>query len=180
MIFTNLTFRALGRTHIASKPCVAIAMLCFDSTVGFPWSVPVLTQQFDVESRSHTSPRTETREGPTRGSCGGPASAGTPGRTPRPAHATTPSQAAKPRRRSDEAEHGAEAPSTPAFGPGPLGISPTLPRRGLLPDQAPHTRRETRPRHPPRPLFAEAGHQTPAGAVLTLLSEPLLLPKLRS
>lgn len=45
MIFTILTFRALGRTHIASKPCVAIAMLCFDSTVGFPWSVPVLKQQ---------------------------------------------------------------------------------------------------------------------------------------
>lgn len=49
MIFTILTFRALGRTHIASKPCVAIAMLCFDSTVGFPWSVPVLKQQLSAE-----------------------------------------------------------------------------------------------------------------------------------
>lgn len=49
MIFTILTFRALGRTHIASEPCVAIAMLCFDSTVGFPWSVPVLKQQLDAE-----------------------------------------------------------------------------------------------------------------------------------
>lgn len=49
MVFTNLTFRALGRTHIASKPCVAIAMLCFDSTVGFPWSVPVLKQRLVVE-----------------------------------------------------------------------------------------------------------------------------------
>ena len=39
--FTPVWMAALGSPFA----CVAIAMLCFDSTVGFPWSVPVLKQQ---------------------------------------------------------------------------------------------------------------------------------------
>lgn len=120
MIFTSLTFRALGRTHIASEPCVAIAMLCFDSTVGFPWSVPVLTQQFDVESRSHTCtaplhapPSERERDACLRGRPRG-------------------TSACKDRERGEQAPL-TPAPSTPAFGPGPLGISPALPRHALLP-----------------------------------------------
>lgn len=173
MIFTSLTFRALGRTHIASEPCVAIAMLCFDSTVGFPWSVPVLTQQFDVESRSHT--------------CTAPLHAPPSEREGR----LLARPAAGDQRLQGPRERGASPPN-----PSPLDAClrpwPTWNLPGATEARAPPrddggARAESppppSPRHPgshTRPLFAEAGHQTPAGTVLTLLSEPLLLPKLRS
>jgi hypothetical protein len=42
---------ALGRNHIASTPIAAIAMLCFNYTVGLPWSVPVLSRLLSVNRR---------------------------------------------------------------------------------------------------------------------------------
>ncbi len=42
---------ALGRNHIASTPIAAIAMLCFNYTVGLPWSVPVLSRLLSVSRR---------------------------------------------------------------------------------------------------------------------------------
>jgi hypothetical protein len=41
----------LGRNHIASTPIAAIAMLCFNYTVGLPWSVPVLSRLLSVSRR---------------------------------------------------------------------------------------------------------------------------------
>jgi hypothetical protein len=41
----------LGRNHIASTPITAIAMLCFNYTVGLPWSVPVLSRLLSVSRR---------------------------------------------------------------------------------------------------------------------------------
>lgn len=161
MIFTNLTFRALGRTHIASKPCVAIAMLCFDSTVGFPWSVPVLKQQLSVQPAPLP-----------RGSVGDDAS-GRPGRG-RAGRGIARRQATRPlppRRRA--LEHGsprAGTPSTPAFGPGPRS-APLLRGggHGQAPDGA-HSAHESRrtPRGPRptghTPFCDAAGIQTPTGA----------------
>jgi hypothetical protein len=49
--FFTFTFIALGRNHIASTPITAIAMLCFNYTVGLPWSVPVLSRLLNVNRR---------------------------------------------------------------------------------------------------------------------------------
>lgn len=135
MIFTILTFRALGRTHIASKPCVAIAMLCFDSTVGFPWSVPVLKQQLTAGAQ-----RPFAREGaawpaaifvrpeqaplPPRGGRGAPCQGpGPPGRSEGQAQAQPSTHRRKPKASGPRSPRLPSShkikPSAPAFGSKP-------------------------------------------------------------
>jgi len=53
----TLTFRALGRNHIASTSFQTIAMLCFNQTVGFPLSAPVLSWLFCVAAHATLSPQ---------------------------------------------------------------------------------------------------------------------------
>lgn len=177
MVFTNLTFRALGRTHIASEPCVAIAMLCFDSTVGFPWSVPVLKQRLLVRHR-HPYPveglrgtRACAQDGPARQTRGAPRG-GNPSRQ-HPAQPAT----------DHESPH-----STPAFGPDAPDPAPASPGEGKG-RRGPQRREETSPssrpgprRTPsPTPVSLEDGDAPdPRRGSATPLSEPLLLPKLRS
>ena len=226
MIFTILTFRALGRTHIASEPCVAIAMLCFDSTVGFPWSVPVLTQQLPAGGWRPFAPRgtrlapppfcpsrdprppeggqaplpgTGTSPGGLARRVGRGAGRGPPplGIRKRPDQTTTPPRPALPPGPS-------APPSTPAFGSKPsltlrraLSQAPPRPylcrltpsadlgpsaRPGLRKDaDEGQTARESAPglrgtgAFRPWLVFRPRLGQPPA-----LLSEPLLLPKLRS
>ena len=48
--FITMASRAPGRNHIAPTPSEAIAMLCFNSTVGFPLSAPVLRWSFAAQS----------------------------------------------------------------------------------------------------------------------------------
>src|SRR4029434_2859000 len=69
--FFTLTFRALGRNHIASTPAGAFAMLCFYLTVGFPWSAPVLSRLLGA-GRGHapSEPPSAPTARPRRG--GGP------------------------------------------------------------------------------------------------------------
>ena len=55
---------ALGRNHIVSKPVRAITMLCFNYTVGFPGSVPVLSRLFIADRRETT--QSAARIGDTR------------------------------------------------------------------------------------------------------------------
>lgn len=161
MIFTILTFRALGRTHIASKPCVAIAMLCFDSTVGFPWSVPVLKQQLSAEGDAvaHTPLLPLLRKGNARPDARHPprinpaseqapagdrtlrvAGKGEGGREGRERERRTPSlhpQAPPP---STPPPHSRE-PSSPAFGSKPSLPFPSHPprKRGSLEELGPLT-----------------------------------------
>ena len=149
MIFTILTFRALGRTHIASKPCVAIAMLCFDSTVGFPWSVPVLKQQLSAEGDAvaHTPLLPLLRKGNARPDARHPprinpaseqapagdrtlrvAGKGEGGREGRERERRTPSHPPPP---STPPPHSRE-PSSPAFGSKPSLPFPSHPQKGKL------------------------------------------------
>jgi hypothetical protein len=67
---------ALGRNHIASTPIAAIAMLCFNYTVGLPWSVPVLSRLLSVSRREppedgrkplHSTARLQARSGQAPG-----------------------------------------------------------------------------------------------------------------
>ena len=67
---------ALGRNHIASTPITALAMLCFNYTVGLPWSVPVLSRLFSVSRREppengrkplHSTARLQARSGQAPG-----------------------------------------------------------------------------------------------------------------
>src|SRR4029434_4773724 len=69
--FFTLTFRALGRNHIASTPAGAFAMLCFNYTVGFPWSAPGLSRLLGA-GRGHapSEPPSAPTARPRRG--GGP------------------------------------------------------------------------------------------------------------
>ena len=138
MIFTILTFRALGRTHIASKPCVAIAMLCFDSTVGFPWSVPVLKQQLTAGGvfLTHASLSVPSDAPPRRGAhqpCQGP---GPPGGSEGRAERSHPHRR-KPKLQSTHVSilpPSPKKPSAPAFGSKPSltlrwALSQALPRQ---------------------------------------------------
>ena len=215
MIFTILTFRALGRTHIASKPCVAIAMLCFDSTVGFPWSVPVLKQQLTAGAQ-----RPFAREGaawpaaifvrpeqaplPPRGGRGAPCQGpGPPGRSEGQAQAQPSTHRRKPKASGPRSprlpfshkKNPRLLPSAlnplwpheevgPVTGPSAAVLDPADPRRRLEPLR-PHPSRDGLRGSPHRgsgagPFLSRLVFRPWLGQPPALLSEPLLLPKLRS
>lgn len=178
MVFTNLTFRALGRTHIASEPCVAIAMLCFDSTVGFPWSVPVLKQRLLVRHR-HPYPveglrgtRACAQDGPARQTRGGaPRRKPLETLTPRSPQPTTRARtrllpSALMRRTPPPLVRGREK-DAGARSAGKKRVPPHAPDHDAPPS--------------PPPVSLEDGDAPdPRRGSATPLSEPLLLPKLRS
>lgn len=212
MIFTILTFRALGRTHIASKPCVAIAMLCFDSTVGFPWSVPVLKQQLTAGAQrpfaregaawpaaifvrpEHTpAPEGEearpARDRGLRAAPQGKHKRSTIGTGVNPSFKTTlassPCFTKNPRLLPSALDplwpHEEVGPVT---GPSAAVLDPADPRRRLEPLR-PHPSRDGLRGSPHRgsgagPFLSRLVSRPWLGQPPALLSEPLLLPKLRS
>ena len=202
MIFTILTFRALGRTHIASKPCVAIAMLCFDSTVGFPWSVPVLKQQLTAGGvfLTHASLSVPSNAPPRRGAHTLPGT-GASGRLRRASRAQ-PSTGVNPSFSPHTSQYSLlhqKKPSAPAFGSKPSltlrwALSQALPRQystrltpgaGFGPSLTPTLAGRSSRGSPHRgsgagPFLSRLVFRPWLGQPPALLSEPLLLPKLRS
>lgn len=203
MIFTILTFRALGRTHIASKPCVAIAMLCFDSTVGFPWSVPVLKQQLTAGGvfLTHASLSVPSNAPPTRGSTHPARDRGlraAPKGEPSAAIHTGVNPSFSPHTSQYSLLH-QKKPSAPAFGSKPSltlrwALSQALPRQystrltpgaGFGPSLTPTLAGRSSRGSPHRgsgagPFLSRLVFRPWLGQPPALLSEPLLLPKLRS